>query len=712
MHFQNIILAATLIIPMKTFAQPTTLNYPETRRVEQTDTYHGIQVADPYRWLEADVRNSKEVAAWTQAENAITRQYLDSIPQRQTIYDRLTKLWNYERYSIPSQKQGKYFYRKNNGLQNQSVLYVADSYLDDGRVLLDPNTWSDDGTISLGSTWLSEEARYLAFSRKDSGSDWSTIYVVEVDSGKQLTDKIEWTRWGNIVWNDDSTGFYYTRYPEPEEGQQFQSQTINPMCYFHKLGTPQSEDQFVYRRQDHPEWSFWITRTEDNQYLVMSIREGTDRQNQVLVRPVSAPHDAPWTPIIEDFENQFAFIGNRGNTLFFMTDQDAPTKRIVTLDAIHPGRDHLQEIVPATEATIEDVTILNNNQLVITYLQDVVSKVKIYNLEGQFLRDVKLPGVGSAHGFGGRQDDTETFFAFTSYATPTSIYRYDLATNQTQQIRAPQVDFNPNQYEVRQAFYNSKDGTRVPIIIAHRRGLKLDGQNPTLLYGYGGFSISLTPYFSVEYAVWMEMGGVVAVPNLRGGGEYGKAWHEAGKVLNKQNVFDDFIAAAEWLIDEGYTSSSKLAIRGGSNGGLLVGACMTQRPELFGACLPAVGVMDMLRFHQFTAGHFWQVEYGSADDPAEFKVLYGYSPYHNIRPDTNYPATMVSTADTDDRVVPMHSFKFSAALQHAQAGPAPILLRIESRAGHGAGTPITKRIDAAADRWSFLYKNLNMTTLD
>jgi len=711
MKIQILLLIATLFISATSSAKPPMLQYPETRRGDQIDTYHGVDVPDPYRWLEADVRNSKEVAAWTKAENQVTRQYLDAIPERKKIYDRLTKLWNYERYSVPIQKAGKYFYRKNNGLQNQSVLFVADDYKSAGRILLDPNSWSDDGTISLGSTWLSEQARYLAYSRKESGSDWSTVYIVETETGKKLTDKIEWTRWGNIVWNADSTGFYYTRYPEPEDGQQFQSQTINPMCYYHRLGTPQQEDQFVYRRQDNPEWSFWIERSEDNQYLIMSIRRGTDHQNQVLIRPVDAPHDAEWTSLIDDFDNEFTFFGNQGSQLFFLTDYQAQTKRIVALAANSPGREHLTEIIPAGKATLSDISMVDN-KIIANYLQDVVSKVHVYDLQGSLVREVDLPGIGSAHGFGGRQDDTEVFYAFTSYATPTSIYRYDLKTGESTQIRAPQVDFDPDQYEVRQAFYNSKDGTRVPIIVAHRHGLKLDGQNPTLLYGYGGFSISLTPYFSVEYATWMEMGGVVAVPNLRGGGEYGEAWHQAGKKLNKQNVFDDFIAAAQWLIDEGYTTSEKLAIRGGSNGGLLVGAVMTQRPELFGACLPAVGVMDMLRFHQFTAGHFWKVEYGSADDPEEFKALLAYSPYHNIRPGTKYPATMVSTADTDDRVVPMHSFKFGAALQNAQAGPSPVLLRIESKAGHGAGTPITKRIDAAADRWSFLYKSLNMSTLD
>ena len=498
--------------------EPSVLQYPDTRQVDQTDTYHGVEVADPYRWLEADVRNSKEVAAWTKAQNQVTRHYLDAISERPHISERLTKLWNYERYSVPSQKAGKYFYRKNSGLQNQAVLYIADNYTQEGRVLIDPNSWSEDGTISLGATWLSEEARYLAYSRRESGSDWSTIYVLETETGRLLQDKLLWTRWGNIVWSADSTGFYYTRYPEPEEGQQYQSQTINPMCYYHKLGTSQEEDQLVYRRKDQPEWSFWISRSEDDQYLVMSIRRGTDHQNQVLVRSVDAPKDSEWTPLIDDFENEFSYFGSQGKTLYFLTDLNAPTKRVITLDATKPGREYLTEIIASSEATLEDATLIDG-KIITSYLKDVVSKISIHSQDGTFLHDVELPGVGSAHGFGGRQKDTETFYAFTSYATPTSIYRYDLKTGQSTQIRSPKVDFDPSQYTVRQAFYTSKDGTRVPIIVSHRKDLKLDGNRPTLLYGYGGFSISLSPYFSVEYATWMEMGGVVAIPNLRGGGE-------------------------------------------------------------------------------------------------------------------------------------------------------------------------------------------------
>jgi len=692
--------------PLCTGKEPM-LEYPATVRQDVTDTYHGVEVADPYRWLEDDPRNSQEVAEWITAQNELTRQILDRIEQRDKIHERLTELWDFERYSIPSQTAGKYFYEKNDGLQNQAVLYVADNYSDSGRVLLDPNQWAEDGTIALGFSKVSEDGRYLSYGRKEAGSDWSTVYVLEIDTGKHLSDTLEWTRWGNIVWNADSTGFYYVRYPEPAEGEQHQALATNPACYFHQLGTSQQDDKLVYRRPDHPTWSFWLERSDDDRWLILSLSRSTDPQNQVWIRPADAPLDAEFTPLVDDFKNQFWFVGNDEDKIYFFTDFDAPTKRVIAMQADQPGREHITEVIPASEATLDDVTLLKD-QFVAHYLQDVVSQVKLFNTDGSPAGEVELPGIGSAHGFGGRQQDTETFFLFTSYTTPASIYRYDLTTGQSELVRQPEVDFDPDRYESRQAFYTSKDGTRIPIIVSHRQGLSLDGQRPTLLYGYGGFGISITPSFSVAYATWMEMGGVVAVPNLRGGGEYGESWHKAGKTLNKQNVFDDFIAAAEWLIDEGYTSRQKLAIMGGSNGGLLVGAVMTQRPELFGACLPSVGVLDMLRYHQFTAGHFWRAEYGTVDDPEQFQALLSYSPYHNVERHTCYPPTLIFTADTDDRVVPMHSFKFGAALQHVQSCAKPVLLRIETRAGHGAGTPTTKRIDEVADRWAFLWKYLEM----
>lgn len=700
-----------VLLVLVMMARPTLGNerieYPETRRVDQVDTYHGVDVPDAYRWLEGDVRESDEVAEWVKAQNAITRAYLDAIAERPEIEARLTKVWNFARYSVPTQTAGKYFYMKNDGLQNQSVLYVADDYQSEGRVLIDPNQWSDDGTVSLGSIDESDDAKYLAYGRKEAGSDWSTIYVMEVDSGKQLDDRLEWVRWGNVVWNAEGTGFFYTRYPEPPAGEQYQALALNPAVYFHKLGTEQADDVLVYSRPDHPTWSFWLTRSDDDRFLVLSISRSTDPQNQVLIRPADAPLDEEFQTLIGDFDNEFSFIGNLNDQLFFVTDFQAPTKRVVAMDVNSPSRDALTEVVPADEATLEGAALFKN-RLVAKYLKDVVTEVRTFNHQGQGGEVVALPGIGTASGFSGRQTDTETFFSFTSYLMPSSIFRLDLESNDVQLIRQPEVAFDSDDYQSRQAFYTSKDGTRVPMVISHRKGLELDGNNPTLLYAYGGFNISLTPSFSPAYAAWMQMGGVLAIPNLRGGGEYGEPWHQAGKKLNKQNVFDDFIAAAEWLIAEKYTSTPKLAIMGGSNGGLLVGAVMTQRPELFGACLPAVGVMDMLRYQNFTAGHFWRDEYGTVDDPDEFKALLAYSPYHNIKPGTVYPPTLIDTADTDDRVVPMHSFKFGAALQHAQAGEGAILLRIETRAGHGAATPTSKRIEKAADMWAFLWKNLEM----
>ncbi|HEX6962765.1 MAG TPA: prolyl oligopeptidase family serine peptidase, partial [Lacipirellula sp.] len=697
-----------LLFMSATYAQELPLSYPETRRVDQVDEYHGVKVADPYRWLEEDARTSTEVAEWIAAQNKVTRAFLDAIPELPQIRDSLASLWNYERYSAPWQMAGRYFYHKNDGLQNQSVLYVAETYDGEGRVLLDPNTWSEDGTIALGQTQVSEDGRLLAYARQEAGSDWSTIRVVEVDTGRDLADELKWARHGNIVWNAEGDGFYYARYPEPPEGEKYQALSLNQMIYFHRLGQPQSDDRLVFRQPDNPTWSFWLTRTDDNQYLVLMIFRSTDPQNQVLVRGLDAPDDAPWTTLIGDFKNEFGFIGNLGSRMFFLTDLEAPTKRVVAIDVKRPGDENAENVVGAAKDTLTNVSLIDN-KLICQYLKDVAARVELFTPTGDPLGELELPGVGTADGFGGKQFDKETFFAFTSYTTPTSIYRYDLTSGEMQKIRAPQIEFNPDEYESKQVFCTSKDGTRIPMIIAHRKGVELNGQNPTLLYAYGGFSISLTPYFSVEYAAWMDMGGVVAIANLRGGGEYGEAWHLAGKQLNKQNVFDDFIAAAEWLIENDYTSTEKLAIMGGSNGGLLVGAVETQRPDLFGACLPSVGVMDMLRYDQFTAGHFWRDEYGTADDPEQFKALLAYSPYHNIEPGTAYPATLVTTADTDDRVVPMHSFKFAAAMQHAQAGDAPILIRIETRAGHGAGTPISKRIDLAADRWAFLWKSLGMS---
>ena len=678
--------------------------YPATRRTDHTDNYHGTEVPDPYRWLEADVRESPSVADWVQAQSNFARAVLDGIPAREHFVRRLSELYDYERFSTPSRKGGKFFYFKNDGLQDQAVLYVARGPKQQGRVLLDPNTWSDDGTVALSTFSVSEDGNLIAFAKSESGSDWKTIQIMEIDSGRLRDDHLEWVRFGGMDWDHDNQGFYYARYPEPEDGEQFQSVALNQKIYHHRLGTPQSEDTLVYERPDEPEWTFGTTVTDNGRWLVLSIYKGTDPQNQVWFKDL-ADDQAAWQPLVDNFANEFSYVANDGNRLFFLTDHEAPQKRLVAIDADSPGP--AIEVVPERDATLVDADLVGG-RLIAQYLKDVHAEVEIFELDGQPAGHVALPGIGSAGGFHGRREHQETYFSFTNSVTPTSIYRLDIATGQTELLRRPTIDFDTDNYTVEQVLYPSKDGTKIPMTIAHRKGLERNGQNPTLLYAYGGFNISITPSFSVDYAAWMEQGGVVAIANLRGGGEYGEAWHQAGKKEKKQNVFDDFIAAAEWLVDNNYTSSERLAIRGGSNGGLLVGAVMTQRPELFGACLPAVGVHDMLRFHKFTAGQFWRTEFGSADEPDEFPFLYAYSPYHNVEVGTAFPPTMITTADTDDRVVPMHSFKFAAALQHAQAGDALILLRVEIKAGHGAGTPISKRIEQSADMWAFLAKVFNM----
>ncbi len=687
-------------------AEEVSLDYPQAKRTDQTDDYHGTKVADPYRWLEQDVRTSSEVADWVAAENKVTFAYLEAIPQREAIRQRLTELWDYERYSSPFKEGGRYYYYKNDGLQNQSVLYTMDRLDGKARVLIDPNQWSADGTIALSGAAFSDDGRHVAYRVAEAGSDWATWRVMEIESGKVLDDELKWVKFGGASWTKDGQGFFYARYPEPEEGAAFQQLNLNHRLYYHRVGTPQSQDVLVYRRPDHPDWSFQASVTEDGRYLVITTSVGTDDRYRVAVKDLAEPYGMP-VDLIDNFEHEYSLVGNDGPVLYFQTDLDAPRKRLIAIDLRKPQPEHFREIIPQAEETLLGVGLVGN-LFVASYLKDVQPQVKIFSTDGRFVREVKFPGIGTASGFGGHRTDTETFYSFSSFATPPSIYRYDLITGQTTLLRRAEVKFDPDLYEVKQIFYQSQDGTRVPMFLAHQKGIELDGSNPTLLYGYGGFSIPIRPGFSITRLAWMEMGGVLAVANLRGGGEYGEVWHQGGTKLNKQNVFDDFIAAAEWLIENKYTRTDKLAIQGGSNGGLLVGAVMTQRPELFGACLPAVGVMDMLRFHKFTAGRYWVDDYGSSDDPEQFKALLAYSPYHNIKPGARYPATLVTTADTDDRVVPGHSFKFAAALQNAQSGEAPVLIRIETRAGHGAGKPTTKRIEEAADLWAFLVKSLGM----
>jgi prolyl oligopeptidase len=694
-----------LVEPSKA-APAKALAYPETRKVDVVDDYHGTKVPDPYRWLEDE--NAADTKSWIEAQNTVTFGYLEQIPVRAKIRERLAKLWNYERFTIPVKRGPRYVFSRNSGLQNQNVVYTVDKLDGEPKVLFDPNTWSSDGTVALGGTAFTDDGKLVAWATSDAGSDWRTWRVKNVETGEDLSDVIKWSKSG-ASWTHDNKGFFYSRYDEPPPGTSLSAPNFFQKLYYHKLGTPQAEDVLVYERPDQKDMRFGGNVTDDGKYLIINVFIGTARKNRVYYKDLTVA-DSPVVKLLDDFDASYQFLDNDGPVFWFRTDLDAPKYRVIAIDTRKPERANWKTVLPEAKDTLTGANIVNH-MLVAQYLVDARSQVKIYELTGKFVRDVQLPGIGSAGGFGGKRTDTETFYTFSSFTTPGTIYRYDMKTGTSSVFRQPKVDFDANAFETKQVFYNSKDGTRVPMFLVYKKGLKLDGQNPTYLYGYGGFNISSTPSFSVPNLVWLEMGGVYALANLRGGGEYGKAWHEAGMKLKKQNVFDDFIAAAEWLIANKYTSTPRLAIGGGSNGGLLVGAVMTQRPDLFGATLPRVGVMDMLRFHKFTVGFGWTSDYGSPDDPTEFKAIYAYSPLHNLKPGTKYPPTLVMTADHDDRVVPAHSFKFAAALQAAHAGDAPVLIRVETRAGHGAGKPISKQIEEIADAWGFLLHVMNVPTI-
>jgi prolyl oligopeptidase len=679
-------------------------DYPKPRKADQIDEYHGKKISDPYRWLENP--DSDESRAWIDAENKLTFGFLEKIPERAKIEERLTRLWDYEKYSIPFKEGGRYFYFKNDGLQNQSVMYTIESLTDQPRVLFDPNTLTKDGTVALSGLAVSHDGHHMAYGLSTSGSDWTEWKVREISTGKDLSDHLKWVKFSGASWTKDGKGFFYSRYDEPNEKTKLEDVNYFQKLFYHRLGTPQSEDILVYERKDQKEWGFIGEVSEDGAYLIINVWQGTDQKNRIFYKDLQKS-GTQVVELISELEAAYNFIGNDGPHFWFRTDLDATRGRVIAIDTLNPDRKNWKELIPQAKETLEGVNLVGD-QFIASYLKDARTQIKLFDLKGKLVREVELPGIGTAAGFGGKRKDAETFYAFTGFTAPATIYRYDLKTGKSTIYRQPKVDFNPNDYETKQVFYKSKDGTRVPMFITHKKGLKLDGKNPTYLYGYGGFSVSLTPAFSIANLVWMEMGGVFAQPNLRGGGEYGEEWHLAGTKSKKQNVFDDFIAAAEWLIANKYTSPPKLAIGGGSNGGLLVGACLTQRPDLFGAALPQVGVMDMLRYQKFTIGWAWVPDYGSSDNPEEFKALYAYSPLHNIKPGTKYPATLITTADHDDRVVPAHSFKFAATLQAAQAGPAPVLIRIETKAGHGAGKPTAKVIEEVADRWGFLVDVLKM----
>lgn len=679
------------------------LKYPAAHQSHQVDDYFGTRVQDPYRWLEEP--DSAETKAWIDSENQLTHAYLAKIPARASIKERLTKLWNYERYGVPFHEGDRYFFYKNDGLQNQAVLYTMRSLGEAPQLLIDPNELSKDGTVALSALSVSHDGKLMAYGLSTAGSDWQEWKVRDIETGRDLVDDLKWIKFSEPAWTKDGKGFFYSRYDEPK-GHDLKDTNYYQKLFYHRLGTPQSEDALVYERRDQKEWGFYGQTTEDGRYLVVTITQGTENKNRVYVKDLLDAHSKV-VPVLDDFDAAYGYIGNDGPRFWFQTTQAAARGRVITVDLAHPERGHWTDVVPQSADNLESVSLLHD-MFVVTYLHDAKSAVRIFRTDGTLVRDLDLPGIGSVSGFGGKRTDTETFYSFTGFTTPSTIYRLDMKTLISSVFRKPQVAFEPSDFETHQVFYTSKDGTRVPMFITYKKGLKLDGRNPTYLYGYGGFNISLTPAFSVSNVVWMEHGGIYAVPNLRGGGEYGESWHLAGTKLHKQNVFDDFIAAAEYLIGHRYTSREKLAIGGGSNGGLLIGACLTQRPDLFKAAVPQVGVLDMLRYQKFTIGWAWASDYGTSDHPDEFKALYAYSPVHNIHPGTRYPATMIVTGDHDDRVYPAHSFKFAAALQAAQAGDNPVLIRIETRAGHGAGKPTSKLIDETSDRWGFLMHELGM----
>lgn len=698
-------LLSAVVLSFLTGAVPAqrSFDYPKPRRVDQIDDFHGTKVADPYRWMEQT--DSQETVSWIEAENKLTESYMDSIPQRAKIKARLTELWNYERFSSPSKIGNFYIYSKNDGLQNQSVLYKASSIDDPGSVFFDPNKLSADGTAALNGSSFTDDGKLWAYGVAIAGSDRTEWHVMDVATGKLLPDTLAPNRQGGVSWLKDNSGFYYSGYKPVEKGQELKANTFFQKIYFHKLGTPQSDDVVVYERPDNKEYFSSAEVSEDGKWLLISVGKGTERMNMVFFRDLTK-ENAPIIPLVENLENSWDFIGNDGPVFYFRTDKDASRGRVVSRNVLDRSL-VWKDVIPESVDTLNGVQFVND-QFVLNYLKDAHTQIKVFQTDGKFVREVALPGIGSAGGFGGRRSDTETFYTYSSFNAPPTIYRYDLKTGKSTLFRKSNVKFDPSKYEVKQVFYTSKDGTRVPMFISYKKGIRLDGRNPTILYGYGGFNIPSTPGFSITRLAWMEMGGIYVVACIRGGSEYGKEWWKGGSRLNKQNVFDDFAWAGKWLIANKYTSTPKLAIQGGSNGGLLVGATLNQNPGLFGAAIPQVGVMDMLRFTKFTIGWAWTSDYGSPDDPTDFKAMYAYSPYHNVKPGTMYPPTLITTADHDDRVFPAHSFKYTAAMQYAQAGDAPILIRIQTRGGHGAGLPTALAIEQQADIYAFLVKNLGM----
>jgi prolyl oligopeptidase len=699
-RMKAILMTLTLFATV-TAAMAQTNQYPETRKVDQADNYHGTMLSDPYRWLEDD--NSQETKAWVTAQNAVTDKFLSVMPQRLPVRKIYTDLYNFERFGLPFKEGGRYFWTRNDGLQQQSVLYTASSLTAKPTIAIDPNLLSKDGTVALTGTVASRDGRYLAYGVAVAGSDWQEWRVRDLKTGKDTKDVMKWVKFSTAEWTPDGKGFFYSRYDAPKDGEALTGSNFFQKLYYHRLGTDQSQDKLVYENKAEKEWGFAATVSDDGKTLIIYVWKGAGRKNGLLVMSLNNGAYVAGTPktITLDFDAEYAPLGANGSTLWVRTDKDAPKGRIIEVNITKPEAKNWKTIVGETKDTLTAANLIGA-KIIAQYLQDAATAVNVHALNGRMLRSVNLPSIGSAGGFGGRFNDTETFYSFTNFTTPNEIYRYDMVSGRSTLFKRPKTAFDSAQYETKREFVTSRDGTRFPIFIAHRKGLTLDGASPTLLYGYGGFNVSETPSYRVTASTWITMGGVYVSASIRGGGEYGAAWHDAGTKLKKQNVFDDFIAAAEWLIKNKYTVPAKLGINGGSNGGLLVGAVVNQRPELFGAAVPQVGVMDMLRFHKFTIGWAWVSDYGSSDNAEEFKALLAYSPLHNIKNGVKYPPILVTTADHDDRVVPAHSFKYVAALQAADTGPAPKLIRIETSAGHGAGKPTSKIIEERSDVLAFM----------
>ncbi len=675
------------------------LRYPIAKRLDLVEDHFGMKVADPYRWLENDLRADPAVRDWVGQENALTRRYLDDLPGREALKSRMQALLSHGRFTVPRKAGGRYFYGYNKGLENQTPLYVREGLTGAQRLLLDPNDWAKDGASALAEWTPSPDGRTLAFAVQEAGSDWRTLKLLDVDTGKVLDDRVDWVKFSQIAWDGRAEGFFYSRYAAPQDGQVFRSASEDQQLYYHRIGTAQDQDQLIYATPDRPALSHQAQVTGDGRWLVISSFQGIDPRRELHVAELTGGPIKPRL-LVKGPAQDWRLIGSKGATLFLLTDDRAPHMRVVTLDASRPRRGP-REIVPERPETLAGGSLVGN-RMILAYMSDAQTVAELVELDGRKVTDVPLPGFGTAAGFGGREGDPETFFSFSGFVTPSSIYRFDTASLQSQIFAQPDLPFDPHEFGIEQRLYPSKDGTLIPMTILRKKALADRAiAAPTILYGYGGFNISLTPGYSATRMAWLEQGGAYAIANLRGGGEYGKAWHDAGRGANKQNVFDDFIAAAEYLKANGFTPPGGLAIEGRSNGGLLVGTVVNQRPDLFAAALPAVGVMDMLRFDRFTAGRYWVDDYGSPDKAADFSLLYGYSPYHNILGGKDYPAILVTTADTDDRVVPAHSFKYAAALQAADLGARPRLLRVENRAGHGSGKPVDKLIDEYADSYSF-----------